>query len=439
MRTIALFTVTVTGVVAAISFIGADARWLVVLGHSIALHGAIPAGVPFAAAPSAHWPNAIALAELIFHGLNAALGGRGLVIAQLICVAIAVGVLTRDAIADGAACEAAVAAMLIAVVGSIGSLAVARAQLFSIALFPVLVALLRSDARGPSNRIWLVVPLLAVWSNLHGAVLIGFGITCIYLALVRFPRQPVVAMGIGLACLVALCATPAGVRTVDYYYGVLTNEAAKQGQGLWAPLSLSSPLDILLVIAAMTLLTRLRRRSAAAWELAALLALAVLTVQAARSGMWLLFFLVAPAAKNLKARELWRRLLPALCTAGLLLLVVGIVRGPLPDGASSALVSRTVALARGTPVLADDLAAEQVALAGGRVWVSNPIDAFSRQAQTLYLDWLRGRSSGARALSAQIRVVLTLSASASHRLMIRQTVFRLAAWDRTGAIYVRSR
>src|SRR5436305_1189172 len=72
----------IVAICALASTIGADARWLAALGRLIATRGHIPAGVPFASASSAHWPNAIALGELIFHWLETALGGRGLMLAQ---------------------------------------------------------------------------------------------------------------------------------------------------------------------------------------------------------------------------------------------------------------------------------------------------------------------------------------------------------------------
>jgi hypothetical protein len=182
---------------------------------------------------------------------------------------------------------------------------------------------------------------------------------------------------------------------------------------------------------------RLRPRALALWELVVLLALAAMTVQAARSGVWLLFFLVAPAARSFKARAAWDRVLPPLGAVALIGLVLGLGRGPLPTGASPGLLARAVALAHGTSVLAESLQAEQVALAGGRVWVSNPIDAFSKPAQSRYLDWSAGAASGARALTPRIRVVITARSSAAQRLMRRQLDYALAVSDKTGDVYVR--
>ena len=278
-----LTTVTVVGIAALAGAVGADAHWLAALGGFITSHGSIPAGVPFATAPTGHWHNAIVLAELVFHGLEAGLGDRGLVLAQLIAVAVTVIVLLRDARAAGASEKGAGTAVLIAAIGAAPALVIARVQLFSLVLFVVLMALLRAETRRPSRRIWLVLPVVALWSNLHGAVLIAAGVTFAYLAIERFRHDRWTTIAVAAGVLVALCVTPAGLSTIGYYKGLLTNQAAAQGAGLWGPLSLTAPLDVVLVLAAIALGFQLRRARPALWELVVAVALAVATVKASRS------------------------------------------------------------------------------------------------------------------------------------------------------------
>src|SRR5881296_1928348 len=69
--------------------IGPDARWLSALGRSIVRLGGVPQGVPFATAPSAGWHNVPVLAELVFGGLQASLGDRGLLAAQIVATMVA--------------------------------------------------------------------------------------------------------------------------------------------------------------------------------------------------------------------------------------------------------------------------------------------------------------------------------------------------------------
>jgi hypothetical protein len=428
----------VLAVAAFLGTIGADSRWLAALGRVIVARGAIPKGVPFAGAPSGHWPNVPVLSELAFHGFQAAVGDRGLMIAQLAAVTFALAVLARDAVAAGAGTGALSLAMLAVGIGSLPSLAIARVQLFSLALFPLLVALLRSERRRVTRRIWLVLPLLALWSNLHGAALVGLGVTLAYLLLDRFRREPRTALAVALLAPVALCLTPALERTPAYYHGVLTNVAAQRGVGLWASLSPRRPFDVLLVLVSVALIAQLRARRPAAWEVATILALAALTVHTGRSGVWLLFFLLAPVtlARPLAAPR--TRFLPAAVAALLAVTAFAIVRGPVSAAAGGRLVDRAVVLADDGPVLAEDSLAEQVALAGGRVWVGNPIDAFSHRDQAVYLDWLAGKPSGRLALEEPVEIVLVRRGEAAERVVARAPGFVRVASDGNAAIYRRS-
>jgi hypothetical protein len=420
--------------------IGADSHWLAALGQVIAAKHAVPSGVPFATAPTAHWPNTIALAELMFHYLEAAAGDRGLMIANLLAVVTGLSILAGDALAGRATAAGTAVALLIAALGAFPSLAIARDQLFSIALFPLVIALLRNESRAPSRRIWLIPVCLLVWSNLHGAVLIGLGVTLIYLLLERRRGDPGTAAAVSVASVAAVCATPAGVHTIDYYRGVLSNVAAQRGQAQWASLSLSSAKDLLLIASVTALgyvVARKRGTGLRVWELVAVACLATLTISASRSGVWLLLFMVGPAARAMQPRRNWVLLHAPITAASLFAMVLAVGRGPLEAGVSRPLVTRAIQLARGTPVLADDVAAEQIALAGGRVWISDPIDAFSPRDQTVYLDWTQGSAEGRLALDRRVEVVIVRRGSPAQGLTARSGGFVAVESDRAAVLYVR--
>jgi len=82
--------------------IGADARWLAALGRTILAQGSVPAGIPYAAAPSVDWVNVPVLGELVFHALQVAGGDRGFLIAQLVATAAALALLALGMRALGA-------------------------------------------------------------------------------------------------------------------------------------------------------------------------------------------------------------------------------------------------------------------------------------------------------------------------------------------------
>ena len=106
-------------------------------------------------------------------------------------------------------------------------------------------------------------------------------------------------------------------------------------------------------------------------------------------------------------------------------------------GASSHLVANAITDARGRPILADPAVAEQIAQAGGRVWIANPLDAFRRSDQLLYLDWLQGRPSGDRVLRGEDIVVVLHGSKAAQRLVHDPRFARVAA-DAKGELFVRA-
>jgi hypothetical protein len=427
----------VAAVVAVAGTIGPDARWLAVLGRTILRLGSIPAGIPFAAAPSTGWHNVPVLAELGFRGLQSSLGDRGLLLAQIVAVVVGVLLIVRDARRLGATDVGAAAALIVLPVAGLLAFAGIRAQLFSFVLFPALVSLLRAEERAPSRRIWLLVPLIALWSNLHGAALVGLGVAVLYLLLDRARRRPLESSAVFCASALALCATPALAGTPGYYAGVLANEAATRGYGLWAPLSLHSGFDLLLVIGAVLLLAGFVRARPRPWQIVAAAILAALTVHASRNGIWLLLFLAGPAASALRMRSR-----PPAAVSGALALIFliaaigGFVRGPLEVGPSTRVLRRVVEIAHGRPILAEPAVAEQLAAAGGRVWISNPLDAFNHSDQRLYLDWLQGRPSGNR-LDRAAPVIMVSASSAAARRLRRDRGYELVAASSSIRVFAR--
>jgi hypothetical protein len=340
-----------------------------------------------------------------------------LLAAQVAAVALACLLVARDARRLGATDAGVAAVLFVVMTGGLLALAGIRAQLFALVLFPALVFLLRSEEDLPSKRIWFAVPLLALWSNLHGSALVGLVLVLVYLAAERGRSRPLESVAVGLASLLALCATPALWSTPVYYADALTNEAARRGYGLWAPLSVSSGFDLALAGAALVLLAGFFRTRPRPWQFAFALVLAAFTVHAARNGIWLLLFVAAPAACALRTTKRP----PAALSHGIALAlaacaVAGLVRGPLEIGASRQLVAQAISAAHGGPILADPAVAEQIAEAGGRVWIANPIDAFSRRDQRLYLDWLQGRRSGDGLLQKGTAIVVSDGSPADRRL-----------------------
>lgn len=436
----ALLALVTLGVVAAGS-VGGDARWLGALGRVIVRSGHVPVGVPFAEAPTADWHNVPVLAELALSAVMALGGDRGLVLAQAAAVAGAMLVLGRDARRAGASERSTALVLLLVALGSLTTLLLARLQMFSLVLLPLELSLLRSQARRPTRLVWLLVPLLALWSNLHGAALLGLALAGCYLLLGRARLRPAQSVLVGAACGLALCITPALASTPAYYLGVLQNETARRHLGLWARLSPASPFDVALVVVAVVLLPALLRARRPLWEVVALLALAVLTAQTARNGVWLLVAAAPPAAAGWQrgGRRHGRHALPVtalLWTAVGALCVLVMALGPFTGARTSPVVDLAVHAAGGRPVVAEGALSEQVVQRGGRVWLTNPLDAFSHDEQRRYVAWVQ--TGDTRLLPLCCSLVLVRAGGSADAALAAGPQVRLVVRDGTAALYRRS-
>jgi hypothetical protein len=421
----ALIAAALAAFIASLGLIGGDALWLVPLGSRIA-HGTIPGSVPFATAPSSGWKDVPAGGELVFWGAYHVLGGgRGLLALQALAAALAFGALARG-IGRQTTAGSALAVSAVALVGSLPAVLLAGASTFSLAFFPVLLLVLEREAEAPSRRIWLSVPLLAVWGNLHGGALSGLALLACYLVFDRARREPALAIAVLGAAAIALAANPELWHTPTYYRGVFESIPARDGAALWSPLR--PDFGGVLIVAALLALVGIaiaRRTRPRLWEGIALVGLLAATVRVERTGDWLLFVAAYPAARGLRLGAPRYRLLLVASGALAVFTVAALLRNPIP-ASSQALAAR--AARTGEPLLADAVLGQEAAIAGGRVWLDNPIDAFRRPDQRLYLDWLAGMPAGAPAISHAGYVLVHTDSPAG----------RVAAIDRRLALIARS-
>ena len=387
---VALWTVLLSGFV----ILGADLLWVVAVGDTIRADGAVPSGIPFASAPQVGWHNPVVLAELFLSVVHQT-GHAGLAALQLAVVTTTLLVLVAESRRLGGSELQTAIIISLTVVGLSSALVVTRLPSLSLVPFVLAIAVLRRQHDQPSRAVWWLVPLYVVWGNLHGGVLVGLAVLGVFLIISpaggSWPRR----LGVGVGCALALLLTSAGTGTPAYYLRVLGNEAAVRGTDLWARPNPAHPLDLAAIIVALILLVLFVRRRPPLWELLVALGLAIGFVSAARNGIWLILFL-APAAFRRPDRQAYLPPTPAWWGFIAATVVVAVVASAWqlerrddeigPPGASVVPLVRTVA--DGRPVLADEPLAETLAQAGVRVWAANPIDAFEREVQGGYLDFL---------------------------------------------------
>ena len=193
-----------------------DVYWHVLVGQQI-LDG-VPvaeAGRGWSAAPVPDtWVSTQWLAEVGFAALFDLDGWTGLLWFRYAGVALVLVVLALTTVRGRSIPAAAVPFGLGAC--ALAGFAQERSQLVTYLLAPVVGALvLRALARGVLPRWWLVLPVVAVWANIHGGWVIA-ALGCGLVVLGRWldhglrDRVAVRALGLTLVVLVAACLTPVG-------------------------------------------------------------------------------------------------------------------------------------------------------------------------------------------------------------------------------------
>jgi hypothetical protein len=182
-----------------------------------------------------------------------------------------------------------------------------RAQTLAYPLFALVLMLLLRDSRAPGRSVFLVLPILALWANLHGSVVLGTLLVTVRAAVVLLDRTSTREARAKYclllsASVLAVFATPWGLRIVDYYRDTLFNSSFKLIIEWRAPsLSIATAPLFLLAGAAVWLLGRYHRQFTA-FERLTLVLLVAFALGSLRNVAWLALGaipLLAPVVENL--------------------------------------------------------------------------------------------------------------------------------------------
>jgi hypothetical protein len=302
-------------------------------GREIAQHGLPSHDLLTVWTHGRRWIDQEWLAQLSLYGLWR-LGG--LKLALLVHVLLAGGALAGAAALGrrlGGSARAATWVCLPALVAYYPEAAVLRPQTFAYPLFAALLWLLATDARRPSRRVFAVVPILVLWANLHGSVVLGAALTCLA-GLVRVASKRGVVGGallvvIGWPCVLA---SPYAAHLPSYYRTVLHGGNFSHFVTEWAPTTLTASTApvYLLVFAGVWLIGRSGSRISL-FEKVAFAALGVLAFDAVRNTAWLglaaiallptLVDTIRPQSDELRRMN---RMLATVMLAGLLVAFAGV-------------------------------------------------------------------------------------------------------------------
>ncbi len=120
-----------------------------------------------------------------------------------------------------------------------------RPQSFTFALLAVLIYLLTRDAYRRTGRLWLAIPLLALWANLHGGFIMGIAALGTYSVvsglqdvMARRGYQRAIGLAaIAGAAILATLATPYGFATWEGVGHALRNPYTRAVIEEWQPLA----------------------------------------------------------------------------------------------------------------------------------------------------------------------------------------------------------
>ena len=201
----------------------------------------------------------------------------------------------------GASARSTTWTCLLAVFAFWGEGAVMRTQSLAYVFFVALLWLLLEDRARPSRRVFAVLPLIAVWANLHGSVVLGAALVVGYalldvLATLRAPRPLPGARPVVLVIGSGLCvfASPYALSLPAYYGKVLFTGGFGTYISEWAPttLSLHNFSTFAVALGGFWLLGR-AGGIASAFEKLAFVGLTLLAFAALRNGVWLALFALA--------------------------------------------------------------------------------------------------------------------------------------------------
>ncbi|TMC60730.1 MAG: hypothetical protein E6J17_09475, partial [Chloroflexi bacterium] len=274
-------------------------------GAMILDSGAIPTRDTFTfTSAGAPWLDQQWGAQVILATVYRLAGWTGLVVLRAALVGMLFAVVL--ATCRRAGLNGRVAAWLTLAVFVVTAVALAlRPQLFGMLLF-ALVAYLVVDRRAHPNRLWLVMPIVAVWANLHGSFFLGPLIVGLAWLSDVHDRVPKAGRTLAAALLaaVAACLNPFGPQVWVYAAGLTTNAGVTARITEWQPTSAWSVPGLLFFASALAVAVLVARsRRDVAWP--ALLWLAIffaIGIYAARGVAWWPIGILPVVAPLLAAR-----------------------------------------------------------------------------------------------------------------------------------------
>ena len=167
-----------------------------------------------------------------------------------------------------------------------------RAQMLALPLFVWTLWFAADHVRRPSRRIIFALPLLLLWGNIHGSVVLGAAIVTLALLWVpirsaRRAREISAAAGLVVATWVCALATPYGLSIIDYYHLLLVDPPFGNSIVEWERTRLRGITVVFFAVSALSVVLLAWKRRRMTWfELVVLGLLFVGAIDAIRGITW---------------------------------------------------------------------------------------------------------------------------------------------------------
>src|SRR5260370_34092196 len=210
----------------------------VLAGHRLVLHD------PYSyTAPGHLWRNHEWLTEMVMALVYNALGVVGLKLWKLACTTATIVLLSLGMAETGATTGIQLNTLLVGAVALMPQMEF-RPQIFTFALFAAMLLLLAHHNYRGSAQLWLAIPIMALWGNLHGGFIMGLVALAVYTGVValqdmmggyggaRATRLAIITVAATLATLL----TPYGIDTWYAVIHALRNPVTRNAVTDWQPL-----------------------------------------------------------------------------------------------------------------------------------------------------------------------------------------------------------
>ncbi len=149
-----------------------DTGWHIRTGEYILDQGRVPTRDLYSfSRPGETWYAWEWLSDVIFALVHRAMGLKGVVLLAGVALSLAIAISLRHSLERKANAGVALGVTLLAAGASTVHF-LARPHVFTMLLVPLSLWLLDRDSRRPGGAVWILVPLSALWSNLHGGFLV---------------------------------------------------------------------------------------------------------------------------------------------------------------------------------------------------------------------------------------------------------------------------